>query len=152
MGYRLLTNYQHLDRHNGCRHPARRRSIQHPLRWIGLDRPSCVFIGADLHRDGPEAIVAHTRAMCPAWPPPSGGSRGQKRPRSVAPIGLALIAAGALSGCGDGGDRIQDTRDPCEFVLDFGTRCMPAGKTAICSHRRTIIARSNAKECVPAAD
>lgn len=62
---------------------------------------------------------------------------------------LLAVAVGALAGCGDGGDRIQDTRDPCEFVLDFGTRCTPAGKTAICTHRRTVIARNIAKECAP---
>ena len=88
----------------------------------------------------------------PRGPPPSGGSSVESLLRSAVPIGLALIAASSLSACGDGGDRIQDTRDPCEFVLDFGTRCIPAGKTAICTHRRTIIARSTAKECSPAAE
>ena len=151
MGYRLLTNCQHLDRHNGCRHPARRRSKWHPLRWVGLDRPGCVFFAAEFHRDGPEAIRCPLKVEIPRPPPPHGcPAVSRSRPATVALVAIASILT--LGGCGESGDRIQETRDPCEFVLDFGTRCIPAGKTAICTHRRTIIARSTARECTPTAE
>lgn len=66
--------------------------------------------------------------------------------------GLLLIAlAPLLGGCPEG-DRIQETRDPCEFLLDFGTRCVPAGKTAICTHRRPVLARSTASDCTVKAE
>lgn len=61
---------------------------------------------------------------------------------------LLIAALTLLAGCGDGyADRIQATRDPCEFVLDFGMTCTPAGRASICTRPRTIIARSTAPEC-----
>lgn len=60
---------------------------------------------------------------------------------------LALTAAGLLlAGC-DTHDRIRETQDPCLFLLDFAPRCIPAGKTAICTHREPAIVRSTAPNC-----
>ena len=61
---------------------------------------------------------------------------------------VALVLALSLAACGDGQrDHIGETRDPCVFLLEFGPRCMPAGKTALCHRPRSVLARSEAPEC-----
>lgn len=61
-------------------------------------------------------------------------------------VAIALAIAFAVTGCKEG-DAIRPTNDPCVFLLDFATRCTPAGKTAICSRKPPVMARSEAPDC-----
>lgn len=59
---------------------------------------------------------------------------------------ILILIVVAVTGCKEG-DAIQPTKDPCVFLLDFATRCTPAGKTAICSRKPPVIVRSEAPDC-----
>jgi|LUMW01.1.fsa_nt_gb hypothetical protein len=73
MGHWIPASCIHLDRHHGCRHPARRRSPYNPLRWLGLDRPICVFVPAEYSRDGRDSVRCEFQEKPPRPKPPTGG-------------------------------------------------------------------------------